>query len=117
MKEDKTQTKRINAKYIHITLQKIENQTLEHWVSVGSTFKKNTKACLVGIEENNEEGKGVHAHIVIQFSTTQKIDRKQAVKHFGTDSLHISTPSKRVDLLNVLGYASKCGHTKQEGKF
>ncbi len=116
--KDKTKDTRFNAKYCHITLHKLENQDINYWVDLGMKFKANAVACLVGLEENHEEDKGVHAHIVIQFSTRQKISRANAVKYFGTDSLHISVLQKgKADLLNVLGYVSKTGNTKQEGLF
>ena len=87
---------RINTKYVHVTLHKLENQDKAFWVQKARIFRANVVAVLVGLEENYEEGKDVHAHIFIQFSTRQMLSRKQFVDHFGTDSLHIST---RNDLL------------------
>lgn len=114
----KTKDNRVNAKYFHITLQNLEGeQKLDYWVGKGMSFRANTLACLVGLEENHEEGKGVHAHIVIQLSTRTHLSRKQFVDHFGTESIHVSVPKNKNDLLNVLGYASKTGNTQQEGTF
>ena len=108
---------RIDAKYVHITLHKLKNEDKAYWVEKARTFRANVVAVLVGLEENHEEGKGVHAHIFIQFSTYQKLSRKQFVDHFGTDSLHISTRKSKDDLIQGLGYVSKTGNTAQHGVF
>ena len=81
---------RIDAKYVHITLHKLKNDDKAYWVERARTFRANVVAVLVGLEENHEEGKGVHAHIFIQFSTYQKLSRKQFVEHFGTCLLYTS---------------------------
>ena len=118
IKKTDTEKERLHAKYCHITIHKLDNQDINYWVDLGMKFKVNAVACLVGLEENNKEGKGVHAHIVIQFSTKQKFSREQVVKHFGSDSVHITIMKRgKADLLNVLGYASKTGETKQQGLF
>ena len=108
---------RINAKYVHITLHKLTKQDKEHWVEKARSFRSNVVAVLVGLEENHAERKGVHAHIFVQFSTKQKLSRKQFVEHFGTDSLHISTRKSKDGLLQGLGYVSKTGNTAQYGRF
>ena len=108
---------RIDAKYVHITLHKLTNDDKDYWVGKARDFRSNIVAVLVGLEENHAEGKGVHAHIFIQFTTKQKLSRKQFVEHFGTDSLHISTRKSKDDLLQGLGYVSKTGNTAQEGTF
>jgi len=108
---------RVQAKYVHVTLHKISNRSKDYWIEKGMTFKINVVACLVGLEENNEEEKGLHAHIVIQFSTRQQLNRKQFVEHFGTDSIHFSKPQNKHGILEVLGYASKTGNSKQTGMF
>jgi len=107
----------IAAKYVHVTLHKLINKSLDYWVEKGMRFRNNTVACLVGLEENKEEEKGLHAHIVIQFSTRQQLFRRNFVQYFGTDSLHISTPSNKDGLLNILGYAAKTNHMAQRGTF
>jgi len=116
MKKTKKDT-RVSCKYVHITLHKLAEKNKEHWLQMGMSFRANTTACLVGLEENHEEGKGVHAHIVLQFSTSQHLSRKQFVDHFGTDSLHISTKPDKQALLMALGYVSKTGDTVQKGVF
>ena len=108
---------RINAKYVHITLHKLANEDINFWLEKARNFRVNVVAVLVGIEENYAEGKGVHAHIFVQFSTYQKLSHKQFVEHFGTDSLHVSTRKSKDDLLQGLGYVSKSGDTMQCGKF
>lgn len=108
---------RINVKYVHITLHKLINEDINFWLEKGRSFRANVVAVLVGMEENYAEGKGIHAHIFVQFSTYQKLSRKQFVEHFGTDSLHISTRKSKDDLLQGLGYVSKTGNTAQEGTF
>ena len=108
---------RINAKYVHITLHKLTNDDKAYWVDKARTFRANVVAVLVGLEENHAEGKGVHAHIFVQFSTLQKLSRKQFVEHFGTDSLHVSTRKSKDDLMQGLGYVSKTGNTEQYGVF
>ena len=108
---------RVNAKYMHITLHKLTSADKAFWLEKAMTFRANVVAALVGIEANHEEGKGVHAHIVIQLSTRQNLSRAQFVKHFGTDNIHVSIPKGQNDLVNVLGYASKTGNTAQEGVF
>ena len=108
---------RIDAKYVHITLHKLANEDKAYWIEKARSFRSNVVAVLVGIEENHAEGKGVHAHIFVQFSTRQKLSRKQFVEHFGTDSLHVSTRKSKDDLLQGLGYVSKTGNTAQEGTF
>lgn len=109
--------KRINVKYVHVTLHKIANEDKDYWIELAKTFRTNVQAVLVGLESNHEEEKGLHAHIVIQFTTKQLLSRKQFVDHFGTDSLHISTPGNKDNLLNVLGYVSKTGNVAQYGTF
>ena len=118
-KSDKTtkESGGINAKYVHITLHKLTNDDKDYWVTKAKAFRANVVAVLVGLEENHAEGKGVHAHIFVQFSTVQKLSRKQFVEHFGTDSLHISTRKGKDDLLQGLGYVSKTGNTAQDGVF
>ena len=113
MKEEK----RIRAKSLHLTLHKITNQTFDYWLEKARTFKPNVQAVLVGLEENHEEEKGLHAHIIIQFTTNQELSRRQFVKHFGTDSLHIAKKPSKDALLMALGYVSKTGNTKQWGEF
>ena len=108
---------RIDAKYVHITLHKITNEDKNYWIEKARQFRANVVAVLVGIEENHKEGKGVHAHIFVQFSTKQKLSRKQFVDHFGTDSLHISTRKGKDDLMQGLGYVSKTRNTAQFGIF
>jgi len=116
MKEKKKDT-RVQAKYVHVTLHKLDNKDKDHWLKLGMSFRENTVACLVGLEENHEEEKGLHAHIVMQFSTIQRLSRKQFVDHFGTDSLHIATKPGKQALLMALGYVSKTGNVKQAGTF
>ena len=113
-KEDKD---RIQAKYVHITLHKLVSDDKAHWLEKARSFRVNVTAALVGLEENHEEDKGVHAHIFIQFSTRQTLSRKQCVDHFGTDSIHISTRKSKDDLLQGLGYVSKTGNIAQYGTF
>ncbi len=108
---------RFQAKYMHITLHKIENEDKAYWLEKARTFRANVVAALVGLEENHEEGKGVHAHIFVQFSTRQILSRKQFVEHFGTDSVHVSTRASKDDLLQGLGYVSKTGNIAQWGTF
>jgi hypothetical protein len=108
---------RIHAKYVHVTLHKLANPSLDHWLDKGMNFRTNTVACLVGLEENHEEGKGVHAHIVIQFSTSQQLFRRNFVDHFGDDGVDIRTKPNKEALLMALGYISKTGNTKQVGEF
>ena len=108
---------RIDAKYVHITLHKLKNEDKTYWLEKARTFRANVVAVLVGLEENHAEGKGVHAHIFVQFSTKQRLSRKQFVEHFGTDSLHISTRRSKDDLLQGLGYVSKTGNIDQYGTF
>lgn len=116
-KNEVKEKKRIDAKYVHVTLHKLTNDSKEYWLDKARKFRANVIAVLVGLEENHEEGKGVHAHIFIQFSTYQKLSRKQFVEYFGTDSLHIGTRKSKDDLLQGLGYVSKTGNTAQYGTF
>ena len=108
---------RISAKYVHVTLHKVTNSSKGYWLRKTSEFRKNVVAVLVGLEENHEDDKGIHAHIFIQFSTKQRLSRKQFVEYFGTDSVHISTRKCKDDLLQGLGYVSKTGNTDQYGVF
>lgn len=108
---------RLRSKYYHVTLHKIKNESKDYWLAKAKTFRVNVVAALVGLEANHEEEKELHAHIVMQFSTAQKLTREQFVAHFSTDSLHISTPKNKDGLLNILGYASKTGNTEQYGVF
>ena len=108
---------RLNAKYVHVTLHKLDNEDKDYWLEKGMCFRSNVVACLVGMEQNHEEEKGLHCHIVIQFSTKQYLSRKQFVEHFGTDSLHISTKPSKDALMMALGYVSKAGNVVQEGIF
>jgi len=108
---------RIQAKYVHVTLHKLSNDSKAYWLEKGMAFRSNTVACLVGMEENHEEDKELHAHIIIQFSTKQKLTREQFVKHFGIDSLHIATKPNKEALMMALGYISKTGNTEQRGVF
>ena len=108
---------RINAKYVHITLHKLIKKDKGYWIEKARSFRSNVVAVLVGMEENSAEGKGVHAHIFVQFNTKQRLSRKQFVEHFSTDSLHISTRKSKDDLLQGLGYVSKTGNIAQYGTF
>ena len=116
-KEKKKKEFRVAAKYVHVTLHNLTNDSLEYWLDKGMEFRPNAVACLVGLEENHEEGKGLHAHIMIQFSTKQDISRKQFVEWFGTESVHVTSPTNKHDLLHMLGYIVKAGKHKQEGQF
>ena len=116
-KQTKERTGRIRGKNMHVTIHNLPTPDFQTWLDKGQSFRKNVNAVLVGMEENHEEGKGVHAHIALQFTTRQDLTREQFVKHFQSESIHISTMSSRSDLLNVLGYISKTGQTKQWGKF
>jgi len=117
MAKAKKESSGINAKYVHITLHKLTNDDKAYWLEKAKTFRANVVAVLVGLEENHAEGKGIHAHIFVQFSTVQKLSRKQFVDHFGTDSIHMSTRKGKDDLLQGLGYVSKTFNTAQEGVF
>ena len=118
MKKEKLEGQRhIDMKSAHLTLHKIINQSHDYWLEKAKGFRSNVQAVLVGLEENHEEEKGLHAHIVIQFTTRQKLSRDQFVKHFGTDSLHIAVKPNKDALLMALGYVSKTGNTKQWGEF
>lgn len=116
MTKDKKQF-RVDAKYVHVTLHKLTSQDKAFWLNKAITFRANVIAALVGLEVNHQEDKGIHAHIVIQFSTRQNLTRNQFIKHFGTDNIHISTPKNKDGLLNILGYAAKTGNTTQHGTF
>ena len=116
-KEKEKKEFRVAAKYVHITLHNLSNNILEYWLGKGYTFRPNVVACLVGLEENHEEGKGLHAHIVIQFSTKQDISRKQFVEWFGNDNPHVTSPTNKHDLLHMLGYIVKAGKHAQRGQF
>ena len=117
MKNSSEKETRINCKAVHVTLHKITEQSHDYWLERGKKFRSNVSAVLVGLEENHEEGKGLHVHIVIQFTTRQKLAREQFVDHFGTDSLHIASKPSKDALLMALGYVSKTGNTKQWGDF
>jgi hypothetical protein len=108
---------RVNAKIFHITLENLSNPDKVYWLEIAKEFRINPQGVLVGIEENQEEGKGVHAHIVMQFTTRQNLVRQQFVKHFGTDAIHISSPKTKKDMVTILGYASKTGNTAIWGEF
>lgn len=108
---------RFRSKYVHVTLHKIKNEDLDFWLQKALNFRINTVAALVGLEENKSEGKGLHAHIIIQFSTQLDLYRKAFIDHFGTDSIHISSPTSKNDLLMMLGYVAKTGVCKQKHKF
>ncbi len=117
VKSEKKGERRIEAKYMHITLHKLQNEDKDYWLQKARTFRANVMAALVGLEENHEEGKGLHAHIFVQFTTIQKLSRKQFVEHFGTDSVHVSTRASKDDLVQGLGYVSKTGNIAQYGTF
>jgi len=116
-KEGVKKEARMSAKCVHVTMHKLTNDSKEYWLDKGMSFRYNTVACLVGMEENYAEGKGLHAHIVIQFSTKQTLSRKQFVEHFGTDSLHVATKPNKEALIMALGYVSKTGNMAQRGVF
>ena len=117
MKKHTKNEDRISAKSVHITIHKLSNKSIDYWLEKARSFRSNVTAVLVGLEENHEENKGFHAHIVIQFTTKQKLARKQFVDHFGSDSLHIATKPNKDALLMALGYVSKTGTIKQWGDF
>jgi len=108
---------RIQAKYVHVTLHKLKNDSKDYWVEKAMGFRSNVVAALVGLEENYDEGKGLHAHIVIQFSTRQDLVRRQFVEHFGSDTINVTMPKNKDGLLQVLGYAAKTDNTLQKGIF
>lgn len=108
---------RLHAKAVHVTIQKISNIRLDYWLGLAKNFRSNVQAALVGLEENHEEGKGLHAHIVMQFSTRIDLGRSQFVKHFGSDSIHIATKPGKEAIVMALGYVSKTGTTSQFGEF
>jgi len=116
-KERDKKEPRISAKCVHVTLHNLNNNSKDYWLEKGMRFRNNVVACLVGIEENHEENKGLHAHIIMQFSTQQQMSRRQCVKHFGTDSIHIATKPNKNALVMALGYISKTGNTAQSGSF
>ena len=112
-----SQRRRIDVKHVHVTLHKVKNSSKDYWLAKAREFRSNVVACLVGVEENYDEGKGVHVHIMLQFSTRQKLSRAQFVKYFGTDCLHIATKKDKSALLIGLGYISKTGNVVQGGTF
>ncbi len=107
----------MEAKYMHITLHKLKSDDKAYWLEKARTLRANVVAALVGLEENHEEGKGLHAHIFVQFSTRQKLSHDQVGAHFGTDSVHVSTRASKDDLVQGLGYVSKTGNIAQYGTF
>lgn len=108
---------RLQSKAVHVTIHKLSNPSLDYWIDKARKFRSNVSAVLVGLEENQEEDKGLHAHIVIQFTTRQDLSRKQFVEHFGSDTLHIATKASKDAIVMALGYVSKAGTTKQWGEF
>ena len=108
---------KVRSKAVHVTLHKISSDDKKYWIEKGMSFRSNTSACLVGIESNHTEEKDLHAHIVLQFTTSQDMDRKMFVKHFGTDSLHVTAKTSKNALLIALGYVSKTGNIQQIGDF
>ena len=108
---------RIKARAVHVTIHKLANDSIDYWLELGKSFRSNVSAVLVGLEKNHQEEKGLHAHIVLQFTTRQNLTREQFVKHFQSDSLHIATKPSKDALVMALGYVSKTGNTKQLGEF
>ena len=108
---------RIQAKNMHVTIHKVDNDSHEYWLQLAKSFRSNVQAVLVGLEENHEEEKGLHAHIVIQFTTKQQLFRRQFVDHFGSNCINIQTKANKESLVMALGYVSKTGNTKQYGDF
>ena len=49
---------RINTKYVHITLQKLENSDKNYWVTKAREFRANVVAVLMGVEEIMQKVKG-----------------------------------------------------------
>ena len=114
---NKKKETRVQGKAVHVTIHKLENESIGHWIEKGKSFRSNVNAVLVGLEKNHEEEKGLHAHIVIQFTTRQDLSRKQFVDHFESDTLHIAVKPNKDALLMALGYVSKTGNIKQWGEF
>ena len=108
---------RIHARAVHVTIHKLKKIDYDYWVDKAKTFRSNVSAVLVGFEENHEDEKGLHAHIVIQFTTRHKLSRQQFVKHFESDTIHISAKPDKDALITALGYVSKTGNTRQYGAF
>ena len=108
---------RLQAKAVHVTIHKLANPSLDYWLGKARKFRSNVSAVLVGLEENHEEDKGLHVHIVIQFTTSQDLSRKQFVDHFGSDSIHIATKASKDAIVMALGYVSKTGNVRQYGDF
>ena len=117
MKSGKKKDGRISTKAVHVTIHKLENPSLDYWIGKARKFRSNVSAVLVGLEENHQEGKGLHVHIVIQFTTRQDLSRKQFVEHFGSDSVHIAKKASKDAMVMALGYVSKTGNVKQYGDF
>jgi hypothetical protein len=118
MKPEKVKKELVTrGKYIHVTIHKITNPDKQYWVDKALTFRCNVQAVLVGIENNQDEEKGLHVHIMIQFTTRPSLSRRQFVNHFGSDSLHISVKVKKDDLMDGLGYVSKTGNVASQGTF
>ena len=44
---------RVNAKYVHITLHKINTSEKAYWIEKARSFRANVEAVLVGVEENH----------------------------------------------------------------
>lgn len=120
-KESTKKVYEVYNKFCFITIQNITEQNKLVWLERARKFKKNVVACLVGLEENHEEAKGLHVHILIQFSTRQKFDRDQIVECFdvqASDSINFKGPeNSKESIMNVLGYVSKTGNTEQFGNF
>ena len=118
-KEEKegNETFRLQSKYVHVTIHKVDTIDKKYWVDKGKSFRQNVVAVIVGVESNHEEDKGNHVHIFLQFSTKQDLSRRQFIKHFGSDCIHISPRKTRHEVFQGLGYVSKTGNVLQHGIF
>ncbi len=72
---------------------------------------------MVAVEENYEEGKGIHVHILMQLTTEPDLSRAAFVRHFNSECVNIAAKSNKEDLMAAIGYVAKTGNYIEWGVF
>ena len=101
-----------------VTIEKLVNRDIGFWEEKAKTFRPNLVAYIVGLEENHKKAKGLHVHMLLQYSTKQDLGRGQFLKHFESEAVNVRAPGKgKQNILNLMSYVSKTGNIKKYGDF
>ncbi len=114
---------RFQGKFVFLTIENVSHSKKEYWMNLAQKFRENVQAVICSVEENFKEGKGIHVHILMQFTTRQQISKKQFEEHFNKGNvdpkfnLNLIPKMGKKAIINAICYTAKTGNYLEFGGF